>query len=55
MGGQLYAPSRFTPRERAPSTHWIGDWVVLRADLDAVVKREIGPPCRDSNSRSSSP
>jgi hypothetical protein len=21
-------PGRFTPRERAPGTHWIGDWVV---------------------------
>jgi hypothetical protein len=25
----------------APSTHWIKDWVGLRASLDAVVKRQI--------------
>jgi hypothetical protein len=27
-------------RERAPSTHWIGDWVGLRAGLQAVAKRK---------------
>jgi hypothetical protein len=30
-------PGRFTPRERAPSTHWIGGWVGPRAVLDVVV------------------
>jgi hypothetical protein len=25
---------RFTPVERAPGTHWIGDWVDHRAGLD---------------------
>jgi hypothetical protein len=29
-------PCRFNPRERAPSTHWIGGWVNPRAGLDAV-------------------
>jgi len=29
----------FTPRERAPVTYWIGDWVDPRAILDTVVKR----------------
>jgi hypothetical protein len=48
-------PGRFTPRERAPGTHWIGGWVGRRAGLDAVVKRKIPSPCRDSNPRSSSP
>jgi hypothetical protein len=43
-------PGRFIPRENVPDTHWIGGWVVPRADLDAVVKREIPSPCRDSNS-----
>jgi hypothetical protein len=28
----------FTPRERAPGTHWIRGWVGPRAVLDAVVK-----------------
>jgi hypothetical protein len=29
-------PGRFTPRERAPGTCWIGGWVGPRAGLDAV-------------------
>jgi hypothetical protein len=44
-------PSRFTPRERAPGTHWIGGWVGPRAVLDAVVKRKIPSPRRESNPR----
>jgi hypothetical protein len=39
------------PRERAPDTHWIGGWVGPRADLDAVVKRKIPIPHRESNPR----
>jgi hypothetical protein len=27
---------RFTPKERAPGTHWIGGWVGPRAGLDKV-------------------
>jgi hypothetical protein len=52
-GGQLSAsrPSRFTPRERAPGTHWIGGWVGPGATLDAVVKRNILSPRRESNPR----
>jgi len=35
----------FTPRERAPGAHWIGDWVDPRAGLEAVVKRlGLEPP-----------
>jgi hypothetical protein len=48
-------PSRFTPGERDPGTHWIGGWVGPRAGLEAVVRRKIPSPCRDSNLRSSSP
>jgi hypothetical protein len=44
-------PSRFTPRERAPGTHWIGGWVGPRAVLDAVVKRKIPSTRRESNPR----
>jgi hypothetical protein len=45
-------PGLFTPREKAPSTHWIGGWVVPRAVLDtAVVKRKIPSPRRESNPR----
>jgi hypothetical protein len=42
---------RFTPRERAPCTHWIGGWVGPRAVLDAVVKRKIPSSHRESNPR----
>jgi hypothetical protein len=33
------SPGRFTPGERALSTHWIRDWVDRRAGLDDVEKR----------------
>jgi hypothetical protein len=38
-GGEWSAsrPGRFTPRVRAPGTHWIGGWVDPKAVLDAVV------------------
>jgi hypothetical protein len=42
-------PGRFTPRERAPGTHWIGDKMGPRDVLDAVVKRKISNPRRESN------
>jgi hypothetical protein len=42
-------PGRFTPRERAPVTHWTGGWVGPRAVLDAVVKRKIPRPRQESN------
>jgi len=50
-GGEWSAsrPGRFTPRERAPCTNWIGGWVGSRASLDAVVKRKIPSSCRNSN------
>jgi hypothetical protein len=31
--------SHFTLGERAPDSHWIGDWVGPRAGLEAVEKR----------------
>jgi hypothetical protein len=34
-------PGRFTPWEKAPSTHWIGSWVDPRASLDDVEKRKF--------------
>jgi hypothetical protein len=42
-GGEWSAsrPGRFTLRERAPGTHWIGGWVGPIAVLDAVVRRKI--------------
>jgi len=39
--GQLHA---LAVRERAPGTHWIGDWMGPKAGLDAVVKRKIPRP-----------
>jgi hypothetical protein len=50
-GGEWSAshPGRFTPRERAPGTHCIGGWVGPIAVLDAVVKRKILSPRRESN------
>jgi hypothetical protein len=50
-GGEWSAscPGRFTLRERAPATHWIGWWVATSAVLDAVVKRKIPNPRRVSN------
>jgi hypothetical protein len=52
-GGEWLAsrPGRFTPRERTPGTHWTGGWVGPRAVLDAVVKRKISSPRRESNPR----
>jgi hypothetical protein len=52
-GGEWSAsrPGRFNPRERARGTHWIGGWVGPRAVLDAVVKRKITSPRRESNPR----
>jgi hypothetical protein len=44
-------PGRFTPRERAPGTHWIRGWVGPRAVLDTVVKRKIPSPRWESNPR----
>jgi hypothetical protein len=35
---------RFTPKESATGTHWIGGWVGPRAVLDSVVKRKLPNP-----------
>jgi hypothetical protein len=52
-GGEWSASrlGRFTRRERAPGTHWIGGWVGSRAVLEAVVKRKIPSPRRESKPR----
>jgi hypothetical protein len=41
--------SRFTPRERAPGTHWIAGWVGPRTGMDTVRKRKIPTTRRYSN------
>jgi hypothetical protein len=43
-------PGRFTPRERALGTHWIGSWVGPRAVLNRVM-RKIPSSRRESNPR----
>jgi hypothetical protein len=55
VGGEWSAsrPGRFTPREKTSGSHWIGGWVGPRAGLDAVVKRKIPSPRRESNPRTS--
>jgi hypothetical protein len=52
-GGEWSAsrPGRFTCKETAPVTHWIGGWVGLTAVLDAVVKRKIPSSRQESNPR----
>jgi hypothetical protein len=43
LAGSEWSASRpgcFTPSERVPSTHWIGDWVGPSAGLDDVKKRK---------------
>jgi hypothetical protein len=37
--------------ERAPDTHWIEGWVDPRTVLEAMVKRKILSPRRESNPR----
>jgi len=41
VSGQLHDLATLPPRETAPSTQWIGDWVSTRASLDALVKTQI--------------
>jgi len=42
-------PGRFTPRKRAPGTHWIERWVGPRAGLEAEMKRETPSPNTKTN------
>jgi hypothetical protein len=37
-------PGRFTLGEEVSCTHWIGGWVGLRAELNAVEKRKVSYP-----------
>jgi hypothetical protein len=41
---QLQAPAALIPGEIAPDTHWIENWVGLRAGLDAVEKTMLPLP-----------
>jgi hypothetical protein len=56
VNGQCHASAALYHRGRAPDTHWIGDWVGLRAGLDTEVTGKIRCLCRGSNpDRSSCP
>jgi hypothetical protein len=48
VSGQLHAPAALPQGKEA---HWIGGCVGPRAVLDAVVKRKIPGPRRESNPR----
>jgi len=50
-GGEWSVSShgRFIPGEITRRTHWIGGWVIPRAGPDAVSKRKIPNPYRESN------
>jgi hypothetical protein len=50
VSGQFHAPAALPPGKE-PWYHWIRDWVGPRAVLDAVVKRRIPSPRRESNPR----
>jgi len=52
VSGQLHAPAALLPGKKTPGTHRTGGWVNPRAVLDAMAKRKILSPCRDSNPQS---
>jgi hypothetical protein len=47
VSGQIHAPAALPPGKEP----WIGGWVSPRAVMDAVVKRKIPSPRRESNPR----
>jgi hypothetical protein len=54
-GGEWWAShlDLFPPEVKALGTHWIGGWMDSKAGLDAVGKRKISYPRRESNTDSS--
>jgi hypothetical protein len=50
-GGEWWASrhGRYNPMVRAPGIHYIGGWVGPRAGVDAVMKRKVPSPRRESN------
>jgi hypothetical protein len=41
VNGQLHVLAALLQRERAPVTHWAGDWTKPRGHLDEVKKKKI--------------
>jgi hypothetical protein len=50
-----FTPRPLHPQGNTPGTHWIGAWVDPRASLEAVVRRKIPRPYRNSKAQLSSP
>jgi hypothetical protein len=57
IGGEWSAsrPGHSISGERAPGTHWIGDWVGHKAGMDTVEKRKLLNGTRTPNLPSSRP
>jgi hypothetical protein len=51
MGVDIFMLRPLYAQENSPGTHWIGGCVGSRAVLEAVVKRKIPSPSRESNLR----
>jgi hypothetical protein len=51
VSGQLHAPAALPPGKEPLVQHWTGGWMGPRAVVDAVVKRKIPSPRRESNPR----
>jgi hypothetical protein len=51
VSGQFHAPAALPPGKEPPGTHLLGGLVGPRAVLNAVVKRKIPSPRRESNPR----
>jgi hypothetical protein len=49
VSDQRHTPAALSPRERILGTHWLGDWVDLRACLDTETRGKILCMCRESN------
>jgi hypothetical protein len=49
LSGQFHTPAALPQGKEPPCTHWTGGWMGPRAVLDAVSKRKIPNPRRDSN------
>jgi hypothetical protein len=50
---QFHALAALISGEISPGTHCTGGWVGPKTNLDAMEKRKIFGPCRESNSNSS--